>query len=150
MEYYTAVKMERYTAVKKQTPPRCRSAGAHHTCGGKWKRPEKRREVTWTITQSLRASKVTSGRRSPSRGAFEGTTECSNSWPGGQAQLYLSRCGSRTGWSPVSLSAQSFPCPPASLILTSPEALSSLSRLFPTVQLRGALFKSRKRGLQGC
>ena len=29
--------------------------------------------------QSLRASKVTSGRRSPSRGAFEGTTVCSNS-----------------------------------------------------------------------
>lgn len=47
-------------------------------------------------------------------------------------------------WSHVSLSAQSFPCPAASLILTSPEALSALSRLFPTVRLRGALFKSRK------
>lgn len=35
MEYYTAVKMECYTAVKKQTPPRCRSSGARHTCGGK-------------------------------------------------------------------------------------------------------------------
>lgn len=38
---------------------------------------KKEQKLHGPFTQSLRASKVVSGRRSPSQGAFEGTTECS-------------------------------------------------------------------------